>query len=449
VATILVADDNSNIQKMVTLALKDQGIEVFAVGNGEAAVRKLPDVHPDLVLADIFMPVRNGYEVCEFVKGDVRYAHIPVILLVGAFDPFDEREAQRVGADGVLKKPFVPPDPLITMVKSVLARIASDHAVPVGATVGAPASTTVASNSAPTMATAERESLPEPPAEEFVPAPPPLTFTENESPLAFSELLEAPAVETDPDPVGPERKEPILPATWFGEMRFWHSPSATEEVPAQPEAPAWTRPEPSRPLPIEDESVEVIPQTPVAAEPPEGFSPPVPVLPVAPPSRSEVASAVTEWVEAAHSTPGEPPAPAIETCARGPEAAIEPIVAEPSPVAPAKEAAASGWQEPVPEPLHEWSAPAWSNQVAPSFASEPAPPAPAAEAQPARAAVSEHAVHQAVQSFEVPPQPSAELVDRVVARVIERMQPQILDIVTREILKPVVEALVRRELEKR
>ena len=121
-AKILVADDNSNIQKMVSQALKDQGIEVVAVGNGEAAVRKISDVRPDLVLADVFMPVRNGYEVCRFVKTDSALAHIPVILLVGAFDPLDEQEAQRVGADGVLKKPFIPADPLISMVKSALQR---------------------------------------------------------------------------------------------------------------------------------------------------------------------------------------------------------------------------------------------------------------------------------------------------------------------------------------
>jgi CheY-like chemotaxis protein len=441
VATILVADDNSNIQKMVTLALKDQGIAVFAVGNGEAAVRKLPDVHPDLVLADTFMPVRNGYEVCEFMKSDARYAHIPVILLVGAFDPFDEREAQRVGADGVLKKPFVPPDPLITMVKSVLARTAGDHAVPVGATVGAPAIATVAS-------TTECVSLPEPPAEEFVPAPPPLTFAENESPLAFSELLQAPTVETDPDRVGSERQQPSLPATGFGEMRFWRSPSATEEVPAPPEAPAWTPPEPSRPSRVENESVAVLPQTPVAGEPTESFSPQVPVLPLGPPSPSEVASAVTEWVAAAHRGPAEPPAPATQTPAQGPEVAVGPDVAEPD--APAEEAVASGWPEPLSGPLFEGPAPAWSNPVAPSvFASEPAPPAPSAEGQSARAAVSELTVHQAGEPFEVPPQPSAELVERVVAKVIEQMQPQILDIVTREILKPVVEALVHREFEKR
>src|SRR6202171_6757991 len=100
VAKSLVADDNSNIQKMVGLALKDHGIEVVAVGNGEAAVRKISDIKPDLVLADVFMPVRNGYEVCKYVKDDPTLSHIPVILLVGAFDPLDEQEAQRVGAAG-------------------------------------------------------------------------------------------------------------------------------------------------------------------------------------------------------------------------------------------------------------------------------------------------------------------------------------------------------------
>jgi len=122
VPKILVADDNANIQKMVALSFEDRGVAVVSVGNGEAAVRRIPDLMPDLVLADIFMPVRNGYEVCEFVKKDERFSHVPVILLVGAFDPLDEKEARRVGADGVLKKPFVPPDPLIAMVMSALEK---------------------------------------------------------------------------------------------------------------------------------------------------------------------------------------------------------------------------------------------------------------------------------------------------------------------------------------
>lgn len=119
---VLVADDNNNIQKMVALALEERGVQVTSVGNGEAAVRRIPDLAPDLILADIFMPVRNGYEVCEFVKKDQRFSQIPVVLLIGAFDPLDEKEARRVGADGVLKKPFVPPDPLIAMVLSILEK---------------------------------------------------------------------------------------------------------------------------------------------------------------------------------------------------------------------------------------------------------------------------------------------------------------------------------------
>src|ERR1700687_1159532 len=113
---------------MVTLALKEVGITVVAVSNGEAAVRKLPDVRPDLVLADIFMPVRNGYEVCEYMKTDERFSHIPVVLLVGAFDPLDDHEVERVKADGVLKKPFVPPTPLITMVTALLEKFAGTKA---------------------------------------------------------------------------------------------------------------------------------------------------------------------------------------------------------------------------------------------------------------------------------------------------------------------------------
>lgn len=125
--TILVADDNSNIQKMVSLAFQEKGIRVVAVGNGEAACRKVPEVRPDVVLADVFMPVRNGYEVCEFVRQDPEFAQTPVILLVGAFDPLDEKEAARVGASGVLKKPFVPPEPLINLVSSLLDKTDSQQ----------------------------------------------------------------------------------------------------------------------------------------------------------------------------------------------------------------------------------------------------------------------------------------------------------------------------------
>jgi CheY-like chemotaxis protein len=198
VAKILVADDNSNIQKMVGLALKDQGIDVVAVGNGEAAVRKISDIRPDLVLADVFMPVRNGYEVCRYVKEDASLAHIPVILLVGAFDPLDEQEAQRVGADGVLKKPFVPPDPLISMVKSALTR-AGVSLGPAPAKDKAPAlpkrSTAEILNAGMSSKLAELapQKLPEAspePVEEFPTSAPHLKIAAGSEPLAFGSLLD-------------------------------------------------------------------------------------------------------------------------------------------------------------------------------------------------------------------------------------------------------------------
>jgi CheY-like chemotaxis protein len=213
VAKILVADDNSNIQKMVGLALKDHGIEVVAVGNGEAAVRKASDIRPDLVLADVFMPVRNGYEVCQYVKNDPALAHIPVILLVGAFDPLDEQEAQRVRADGVLKKPFVPPDPLISMVKSALVRAGVAHAgfSPPKPAAAAPVEVPATSasetrngkpNLAPRDAPAPKPAAVSPELDESfvdeVPArPAEFKIESGQQPVAFGSLLETPGTDTE------------------------------------------------------------------------------------------------------------------------------------------------------------------------------------------------------------------------------------------------------------
>src|SRR3712207_6372085 len=102
---ILLADDSITIQKVVNLTFDDEGIEVVAVSNGDQAERKLGEVNPDLVLADIFMPGKNGYELCEFIKQSPRFSNVPVVLLVGAFEPFDLNEARRVGADDHLTKP--------------------------------------------------------------------------------------------------------------------------------------------------------------------------------------------------------------------------------------------------------------------------------------------------------------------------------------------------------
>ena len=248
-AKILVADDNSNIQKMVGLALKDHGIEVVAVGNGEAAVRKASDIRPDLILADVFMPVRNGYEVCEYVKKDPALAHIPVILLVGAFDPLDEQEAQRVGADGVLKKPFVPPDPLISMVKSALVRAGVAHAgftppkaipEPPAEVLAPPLPPPAIKRDVPNFAPKPPVASPESESESYiddVPArPAAVSFATGQQPVAFGSLLETPGTQTDEE----ANEVTAVPAL----ERDWRSPEADEEEeqPQDAEAkPSWRR----------------------------------------------------------------------------------------------------------------------------------------------------------------------------------------------------------------
>ena len=103
---LLLADDSITIQKVVNLTFIDEGIDVVTVGDGDTAVQRIPDEMPDLVMADVNMPGLNGYEVCELVRADERTRHIPVILLIGAFEQFDEQEAARVGATAHLTKPF-------------------------------------------------------------------------------------------------------------------------------------------------------------------------------------------------------------------------------------------------------------------------------------------------------------------------------------------------------
>jgi CheY-like chemotaxis protein len=118
---LLLADDSATIQKVIDLTFADEGVRVVAVGNGQDAIDQLLDLQPDIVLADVFMPARNGYEVCEYVKTNEKLKHIPVVLLVGSFEPFDEAEARRVGADDILTKPFQSIRRLIDRVGSLVS----------------------------------------------------------------------------------------------------------------------------------------------------------------------------------------------------------------------------------------------------------------------------------------------------------------------------------------
>jgi CheY-like chemotaxis protein len=118
--TLLLADDSPTIQKVISLTFADEGLEVIAVGGGDEALRVLEEGAADIVLADAVMPGLDGYGLCERIKGDARFRHIPVMLLVGTFEPFNEAEARRVGADTVLTKPFQSIRDLVNKVGSLL-----------------------------------------------------------------------------------------------------------------------------------------------------------------------------------------------------------------------------------------------------------------------------------------------------------------------------------------
>src|SRR5258708_27511203 len=117
---LVPADDSVTIQRVIEVTFADEDVHVIAVGNGQDAIDRVQRDRPDIVLADVGMPERNGYEVAAFIKGQPALAHIPVVLLTGAFEPVDEARARAVGCDGVLVKPFEP-QIVISRVKDLLA----------------------------------------------------------------------------------------------------------------------------------------------------------------------------------------------------------------------------------------------------------------------------------------------------------------------------------------
>jgi CheY-like chemotaxis protein len=117
--TILLADDSPTIRRLVTQTFADANFKIVEVSNGDAAIKTFEEVRPSVVLTDIYMPGKNGYEVCAHIRNHSTLGATPVILLVGAFDAFDEEIAKQSGATANITKPFEP-GALIDLVNSVL-----------------------------------------------------------------------------------------------------------------------------------------------------------------------------------------------------------------------------------------------------------------------------------------------------------------------------------------
>jgi hypothetical protein len=486
---------------------------------------------------------------------DPTLAHIPVILLVGAFDPLDEQEAQRVGADGVLKKPFVPPDPLISMVKSALQRAGVAHGNVSPAKAPEPEVMKGTDLLTPSSASKSMMGTPPPPMPSFAPPiapldqesfvdevptrPEPVRIDSGSQTVAFGSLLETPAEEKEDDLAF----MPPVPSELATE-RDWRDPNADETEEDEEEekpAPAWRREDAesyaetgatssakdwrsgsfeqilAKKTPVEswepaEEKREVVETAPAASNLVAETVAPATIpetaglatIPETAPLSGTISS--TPFASDAWATSSSPvaiakssteTATAVEEVARvkehepsAPEPAAE-SAAVPTPSEPQTKAGKEAWFS---VPANPWDAeiekanklasawdagapaaapPVSSNGTAEKAAEavseetqkvieEAALPAAAVEAIREEAAhVAEDATHPTEQynadgtSFYAPealveapaaaaaPAPS---MDDLVARVLAKMSPEVLQAVTREILKPVVEALVKEEM---
>ena len=104
--TILVVDDSLSVRKVAERMLIEAGLEVAAVSSGEEALDWLSTKRPDLVIADVIMPDKSGFDVCAFVRSNAALADTPVILVSGFVDEELTRQAEACRADGIIKKPF-------------------------------------------------------------------------------------------------------------------------------------------------------------------------------------------------------------------------------------------------------------------------------------------------------------------------------------------------------
>jgi len=119
--TILLVDDDHSMVRFVTLILENEGYRVLSARDGEEALQKVRETRPDLVLLDIIMPRKNGYQVCRAIKEDSVLGSLPVVFLSAKSQPSDRFWAKRVGGDGFVAKPFDPAD-LVREVKVLLQK---------------------------------------------------------------------------------------------------------------------------------------------------------------------------------------------------------------------------------------------------------------------------------------------------------------------------------------
>jgi CheY-like chemotaxis protein len=243
---ILLADDSITIQKVVELTFSDGDYEVTAVNNGAKAVAKLAEMRPDIILSDIIMPEKNGYEVCEYVKSNPDFRNIPVVLLTGTFEPFDPDRAEKAGCDAVVTKPFESQS-LIHKVEELIAQAQANASAAPAPAPEAPSpwmdDAPATNDDASAFSTASGAFISAPPAPQpythdadiFAAAPVPDATTE----MPFELPSDSPfGAAPEPEQFAGETR--AFPRMSFDEMQQMAStPAPAPEPPAAPEPSPW------------------------------------------------------------------------------------------------------------------------------------------------------------------------------------------------------------------
>jgi CheY-like chemotaxis protein len=247
---ILFADHSPTVQRRAEKILLDNGFVVETVSNGVAAIKKVSRLQPDLVFADVSMAGKDGYEVCDFLKTSVDFYRVPVLLVASDLEPYDRGRGERVGADGILKKPFTAHE-LIDVVSKFSSPEAAPETVPseIPSPEPDPVGLEPRAEGAPASLLDAAQILPEPAAE------PHLTFdpvlSEHDAEPRAGETATSPLDIPEPGAAAEPQPEPASTAP---------SPGAVLEAQAIPE------PLPAGLEPISEPGVELQPE-PVAIAP--------------------------------------------------------------------------------------------------------------------------------------------------------------------------------------
>ncbi len=423
---ILLADDSITIQKVVELTFSDGDYEVTAVNNGNKAIQKLSEMRPDIILSDIIMPEKNGYEVCEFVKSHPEYRTIPVILLTGTFEPFDPDRADKAGCDAVVTKPFESQS-LIHKVEELIDQAKSQ--APTGPMAAASAASPFAG---------ESPFAPEP----SQPPPPPPTPSGTFATATFQasgEVFATPGASSSPTTEIPLDQPPA----GGGETRAFPKMSFDDLPPVQPASP-WDQPAPesgaTRAFP--KMSFDDLPKPPAQSTP---WDEPAPTTGE---TRAFPKMSFDDLQKAPEPPPPPPmsaPEPSWDSRPSANFEGMDTLPPMPSPSPSPAPASTSPWDEqqpagetrafprmsfdelekaaaPVPEP------PAWSPPPSP----EPAPLPPPVASGPASTAA--------------PGELSDEQVDRIARRVVQLMSEVVVRNIAWEVIPDLAESVVKERI---